>query len=150
MAVEIRRHVFGSREWFEQFVQTLNQDPEYQAASASWEDSVTVFVTDLPPPVREFVESDVVGVWFDLYHGRCRNFQLVKHPREKQASLTIYGSYEVVKKIALGLLSPTVAVLTGHVKVEGSLAKFLFNPAALSVASAFVEAVKKVPTMFLA
>ncbi|MCX8200806.1 MAG: SCP2 sterol-binding domain-containing protein [Candidatus Caldarchaeum sp.] len=147
---EVRRYVFGSREWFEQFVEALNEDPEYRAASADWEDPVTVFVTDLPPPVREFVESDRVGVWFDLYHGKCRAFEFVRKADEKPASITIYGSYENIKKVALGTLSPTVAVLTGHVKVEGNLAKFLFNPAALSVASAFVNAVKKVPTIFLA
>lgn len=128
-------------------MEVLNNDKEYNAAAKDWEDPITLLVTNLPPAVREFFKSEQTGAWLDLYHGKCRAFELVKSAEEKQAPIIITGSYENMKKVALGKLNPTVAVMTGQLKVKGNLAKLLANAAA---SSAFVNALKKVPTEFLA
>ncbi|MEM2023225.1 MAG: SCP2 sterol-binding domain-containing protein [Candidatus Caldarchaeum sp.] len=147
MSSQERKYVFGSREWFECFVEVLNNDKEYNTAAKDWEDPITLLVTNLPPAVREFFKSEQTGAWLDLYHGKCRALELVKSAEEKQAPIIIAGSYENMKKVALGKLNPTVAVMTGQLKVKGNLAKLLANAAA---SSAFVNALKKVPTEFLA
>lgn len=147
MSSHEKRHVFGSREWFETFVQTLNSDREYAEAAKDWEDPITLVVTNLPPAVKQFFKADRIMAWLDLYHGKCRAFEMITSEEEKPSPIIISGSYENMKKVALGKLSPTVAVMTGQLKVKGNLAKLLSNAAA---SSSFVNAIKKVPTDFLA
>jgi len=103
--------------------------------------------TDLPPSVREYFGSERVVVWLDLYHGRCRGFEMLKHVEDKKAPIIIAGSYKNMKKVAQGRLSPTIAVMTGQLRVKGNVGKLLSNA---SASSAFVNAIKKVPTEFLA
>ncbi|MEM4573862.1 MAG: SCP2 sterol-binding domain-containing protein [Candidatus Caldarchaeum sp.] len=142
-----KKFVLGSRGWVEAFVNVLNSDPEYQSVAKDWEDPIVILMTGLPPKLREYFQSDAVGCWFDLYHGRCRSFELVKSIDEKPAPIVLYGMYENMKKIAMGKVNPTIAVVTGQVKVKGNMAKLLSNAGA---SSAFVNALKKVSTEFLA
>ena len=141
------RYIFGSREWVQAFVDILNSDKEYESAARGWEDPIILAITSLPPPVKEHFKTEQVAVWLDLYHGKCRGFEILSKADEKEAPIVIMGSYDVMKKVALGRLSPTVAVMTGQLKVKGNVAKLLSNAAA---SSAFVNAIKKVPTEFLA
>ncbi|MEM0381735.1 MAG: SCP2 sterol-binding domain-containing protein [Nitrososphaerota archaeon] len=141
------RYIFGSKEWIEAFVNILNSDKEYESAARNWEDPIILAITTLPPPVKEHFKAEQVAVWLDLYHGKCRSFEILSRAEEKEAPIVIMGSYETMKKVAQGKLSPTVAVMTGQLKVKGNLAKLLSNTAA---SSAFVNAIKKVPTTFLA
>ncbi|MEN3047332.1 MAG: SCP2 sterol-binding domain-containing protein [Candidatus Caldarchaeales archaeon] len=147
MSSEQRRFVFGSREWFERFVEVLNGDPEYNSAAKDWEDPITLLMTNLPPAVREYFGAEQIGAWLDLHRGKCRQFEIVRTADEKPAPIVIVGSYENMKKVAQGKLSPTLAVMTGQLRVKGNVAKLLSNAAA---AAAFVNAIKKVPTEFLA
>ncbi len=144
---EQRKFVFGSREWFEEFVRVLNSDEEYAKAAKNWEDPLILVVTDLPKPVREHFGAERVVVWMDLYHGKCRSFEFLNAPEEKPAPIIISGTYENMKKVAQGRLSPTMAVMTGQLRVKGDVGKLLSNAAA---SSAFVNALKKVPTEFIA
>ncbi len=144
---EQRKFVFGSREWFEEFVRVLNSDEEYAKAAKNWEDPLILVVTDLPKPVREHFGTERVVVWMDLYHGKCRSFEFLNAPEEKPAPIIISGTYENMKKVAQGRLSPTMAVMTGQLRVKGDVGKLLSNAAA---SSAFVNALKKVPTEFIA
>ncbi len=144
---EQRKFVFGSREWFEEFVRVLNSDEEYAKAAKNWEDPLILVVTDLPKPVREHFGAERVVVWMDLYHGKCRSFEFLNAPEEKPAPIIISGTYENMKKVAQGRLSPTMAVMTGQLRVKGDIGKLLSNAAA---SSAFVNALKKVPTEFIA
>ncbi|MEM0482199.1 MAG: SCP2 sterol-binding domain-containing protein [Nitrososphaerota archaeon] len=141
------RYIFGSKEWIEAFVNILNSDKEYESAAHSWEDPIILAITSLPSAVKEYFKAEQVAVWLDLYHGKCRSFEILSRAEEKEAPIVITGSYDVMKKVALGKLSPTVAVMTGQLKVKGNVAKLLSNAAA---SSAFVNAIKKVPTEFLA
>jgi putative sterol carrier protein len=144
---EQRKFVFGSKEWLEEFVRVLNNDEEYAKAAKNWEDPLILVVTDLPQPVREHFRTEKVVVWMDLYHGKCRGFEFLSSPEEKPAPIIISGTYENMKKVAQGRLSPTMAFMTGQLRVKGDVGKLLSNAAA---SSAFVNALKKVPTEFLA
>ncbi len=147
MAQQERKYVFGSKEWFEAFVNLLNCDEEYNLAAKNWEDPIILMMTNLPPAVKEYFGAEQIGVWLDLYHGKCRAFEIIQKPDEKQAPIVISGTYENMKKVALGKLNPTIAVMTRQLKVSGNVAKLLANAAA---SSAFVNVIKKVPTEFLA
>lgn len=144
---ERKGFVFGSREWFEEFVRVLNSDEEYAKAARNWEDPLILMVTDLPQPVREYFKADRIVVWMDLYHGKCREFAFLSSPEERPAPIVISGTYENMKKVAQGRISPTMAVMTGQLRVKGDVGKLLANAAA---SSAFVNALKKVPTEFIA
>ena len=147
MSQQEKKYVFASREWFEAFVNALNNDPEYGSAAKNWEDPIILMMTNLPQAVKEFFGTDQIGAWLDLYHGKCRAYEIIQKPEEKQAPIIISGTYENMKKVALGKLNPTIAVMTGQLKVKGNVTKLLSNPAA---SSAFVNVIKKVPTEFLA
>jgi putative sterol carrier protein len=141
------RYVFASREWLEAFIHTLNSDGDYNKAAKNWEDPITLVVTNLPPPVQEFFKSDRVVVWLDLWHGQCRSFEFLQTPDQRPAGITLTASYDVMKRIALGQLSPTTAMMTGQLKAKGSVFKLVTNAGATA---AFVNAIKRVPTEFLA
>jgi putative sterol carrier protein len=147
MASQEGRYVFGSREWFEAFVDVLNRDKEYARAARDWEDPITLMVTDLPQSVKDYFKSDRIIVWLDLYHGRCRGFEMLKDVEEKKAPIIIAGSYVNMKKVTQGRLSPTIAIMSGQLRVKGNVGKLLSNA---SASTAFVNAIKKVPTEFLA
>jgi putative sterol carrier protein len=147
MVGQTGKYIFGSKDWVEAFVAVLNTNDEYARAAKDWEDPIALMVTDLPPSVREYFGSDRVVVWLDLYHGRCRGFEMLKDVEDKKAPIIIAGSYENMKKVAQGRLSPTIAVMTGQLRVKGNVGKLLSNA---SASSAFVNAIKKVPTEFLA
>lgn len=142
-----QKHIFGSKEWWGAFVETLNSDKEYNAAAKNWEDPITLVTKDFPPAVRDFMKSDQQAVWLDLYHGQCRAFEILDDPAKKPSPLMLTGSYEKMKKIAMGELSPTVALMSGQLKVRGSMFKLVTNAGA---SAAFVNTIKKVPTEFLA
>ncbi len=142
-----KKYVFGSKEWFEAFVNTLNNDEEYGLAAKNWEDPIILMMTDLPLAVKEYFGAEQIGVWLDLYHGKCKAFEIIQKTDEKQAPIIISGTYGNMKKVALGKLNPTIAVMTRQLKVKGDIAKLLANAAA---SSAFVNVIKKVPTEFLA
>jgi putative sterol carrier protein len=147
MVGQTGKYIFGSKDWVEAFVAVLNTDDEYARAAKDLEDPIALMVTDLPRSVREYFGSDRVVVWLDLYHGRCRGFEMLKDVEDKKAPIIIAGSYENMKKVAQGRLSPTIAVMTGQLRVKGNVGKLLSNA---SASSAFVNAIKKVPTEFLA
>lgn len=142
-----QKYVFGSREWWAAFVESLNSDKDYSTAAKNWEDPITLVTKDFPPPVRDFMKRDQQAVWMDLYHGQCRAWEMLDDPSKKPAPITLTGTYEKMKKIALGELSPTVALMSGQLKVKGSMFKLVTNAGA---SAAFVNTIKKVPTEFLA
>jgi len=142
-----KKFIFGSKEWFDAFVEILNKDPDYNNAAKNWEDPITLVVTDLPEVVKNYFKADKIVVWLDLYHGQCRAYEFLKEPEDKPASITLTGSYTTMKKIAQGNLGPTTAIMTGQLKAKGNVFKLIANAGA---SAAFVNALKKVPTEFLA
>jgi putative sterol carrier protein len=72
--------------------------------------------------------------------------EILNDPNERKSGITLTGSYSTIKKIALGSLSPTVAVMTGQLKAKGNVMKLITSAGA---SAAFVNVIKKVPTEFL-
>jgi putative sterol carrier protein len=142
-----KKYIFGSKEWFDAFVQVLNSDKEYNNAARNWEDPITLVVTELPETVKNYFNAEKIVVRLDLYHGQCRGYEFLKEPDEKPSPITLTGSYATMKKIALGQLGPTTAIMTGQLKAKGNVFKLISNAGA---SAAFVNALKKVPTEFLA
>jgi len=142
-----RKYIFGSKEWIEEFVRVLNSDKDYNNAAKNWEDPITLVVTDLPQQVRDYFKSERIVIRLDLYHGKCLGYEFLSSPEEKPSPITLTGSYFVMKRIALGELGPTTAIMTGQLKAKGNVFKLIMNAGA---SAAFVNAIKKVPTEFLA
>jgi putative sterol carrier protein len=140
------KYIFGSKEWLEHFAKLLNEDENYRKAAKDWEDPITLIVTNLPPRVKEYFKKEQIIVWFDLWHGECRAVEILNDPNERKSGITLTGSYSTIKKIALGNLSPTVAIMTGQLKAKGNVMKLITNAGA---SAAFVNVIKKVPTEFL-
>jgi len=138
--------IFGSKEWLDYFAKVLNEDENYKKAAKDWEDSIMLVVNNLPPKVKDYFKKEELIVWFDLWHGQCRKVEILNSQNERNAGITLIGSYSTIKKIALGNLSPTVAVMTGQLKAKGNVMKLITNAGA---SSAFVNSIKKVPTQFL-
>lgn len=139
-------YVFGSKEWLDYFAKILNEDESYNRAAKDWEDAITLIVTDLPPKVKDYFKREQVIIWFDLWHGKCRNVEILNDPSEKSSGITLTGSYATFKRIALGNLSPTIAIMTGQLKAKGNVMRLITNAGA---SAAFVNAIKKVPTQFI-
>jgi len=145
--MEEKKYIFGSKEWFDEFVKILNSDKEYNNAARNWEDPITLVVTDLPEVVKNYFKAEKIVVRLDLYHGQCRGYEFLKEPEDKPSPITLTGTYSTMKKIALGQLGPTTAIMTGQLKAKGNVFRLISNAGA---SAAFVNALKKVPTEFLA
>lgn len=96
-------------------MERLNNDEDYARIAQKWEDDLKFIIEpggSLPAPV---------GLYFDLWHGKCRNALLTAAPNaEKSASFILKGPYENFNRILEGKLDSMQALLTRKVFVQGN------------------------------
>ncbi len=133
--------IFPSIEWASAVMERLNNDEDYARIAKKWEDDLKFIVEpggSLPA---------VVGLYFDLWHGKCRNALFLPETTvEKTASFTLSGTYENFKRILEGKLDPMQALLTGKVHVQGNLGLLLRS---VPIVLNFVRCCREVTDQFV-
>ena len=102
-----------------EYRELINQSPEYKDAASDWE-GVVVYHFQAEPDKR--LGEDVYG-WFDLWHGECREARQVTAEEARKAAYVVSAPYSRWKQVITKELEPMRAVMQGHLRLKGDLAK---------------------------
>jgi len=112
---------FGTDEWIDQFVKTLNDNEAYAEAAETWEGDFLFIVW----PNKEAGFDEEVVMWMDLWHGKCRGHALLPNRDAKETAFIYEGELANWQDIIEGRLDPIKALLTRKMKLTGDRAKVM-------------------------
>ncbi len=131
---------FPSEEWVNAFMEKLNGDEEYGRVAQNWEGD---FYFIIEP--GESLKQQMI-LYFDLWHGKCRQGYVVTDPGLYKPSFILKAPYENFKRVLSGDLHPMQALMTRKLHVQGNMAMLMRNvPTVLS----FVRCAREVTDGFL-
>ncbi len=113
--------LFGTDEWLESYVKTLNENKAYEEAAATWEGDFLFIVW----PDKEIGIEEELVMWMDLWHGKCRAFEMLPSRDAKETAFIYEGEYANWKEIIEGRLDPIKALLTRKMRLTGDRAKVM-------------------------
>jgi putative sterol carrier protein len=128
---------FPSEEWAKLYMEQVNANKSYEDAAKTWEGDF-LFIVQADADLKE-----TATMYMDLWHGKCRNAELVKPGEDKKAAFVFSGPYGNWKKLITTRSDPIQGLLTGKFKLQGDMAKVL---RAVRAAKELVETTSKVPT----
>jgi putative sterol carrier protein len=106
---------FPTPEWVQVFSDKLNSDTQYAEIAKNWEGDMVLSIEPGGSLTEKFV------VYFDLWHGSCREAKILDSGTDKKAVLRLSGSYENYSRIIKGELHPMQAMLTRKLSVKGNM-----------------------------
>jgi len=112
---------FLSEEWLNSFEEKLNTDDRYAEIAKNWEGDINLQID----PGNQLAEP--VTVYFDLWHGKCREAYFVEDGNQKDAAFAMNAKYEDYVRILTGDLHPMQAMLTRKLNVQGNMALLMRN-----------------------
>jgi putative sterol carrier protein len=117
ITMEEKKYKFPSEEWFERYVEELNNSKEYEEAAKDWEGDFLYVIA----PDKDFDQEYVY--YLDLYHGKVRDHYRVESRDAKKAEFMYIGKYGNWLKLGQGKLDGMKALLTGKMKLKGNMTK---------------------------
>ena len=112
---------FLTEKWIQSFQDKLNTDSQYAEIAKNWEGDIFMIINP-GGPLKE-----PVIIYFDLWHGKCRQAFFVEEGSGQQAALTLKGDYDDYLRILLGELHPMQALLTRKLNVQGNMGLLMRN-----------------------
>jgi putative sterol carrier protein len=132
-------YAFASEEWVAAFIEEINKNESYRKAAAKWEGDFYFMVE----PGAGLPERVVMYV--DLWHGEARGGFVVTDEGEKNPEFVIKAPLATWRRVIEKKLDPIQAMITGQLKLTGTLAKIMRMPKA---AAELVNCATRVPTEF--
>ncbi|HUV26891.1 MAG TPA: SCP2 sterol-binding domain-containing protein [Anaerolineales bacterium] len=112
---------FLTEEWLNSFEEKLNTDNQYAEIAKNWEGDVSLSIN--PGDGLE----EPVEIYFDLWHGKCRQAYFVEKGVEKDADFILNGNYKDYIRILTGDLHPMQAMLTRKLNFRGNMGLLMRN-----------------------
>ena len=112
---------FPSDEWIRALMVELNESEAYRKAAAKWEGDI-YFIAE---PGGGLAERSVL--YLDLWHGECRSACAVADESEKSPEFRIWAPVGVWRRVIEKKLDPIQALITGQLKLQGTLSKIMRN-----------------------
>ena len=112
---------FLTEEWLNSFEEKLNTDSNYAEIAKNWEGDINLQID----PGKMLAEP--VIVYFDLWHGKCREAYFVEDGNSRETAFAMNGKYEDYVRILTGNLHPMQAMLTRKLNVKGNMALLMRN-----------------------
>jgi putative sterol carrier protein len=131
--------MFPSQEWVMAFKDEINSSEPYQKAAAKWEGDF-YFVIEPGPGLPESM-----ALYIDLWHGEARSAGVVADESEKSPEFIIRAPVGTWRRVIEKKLDPIQGMITGQLKLKGTLSKIMRTPKA---AAELVNCATKVPTEF--
>ncbi len=132
-------HLFPSEGWLDAFIVVINESEAYRKAAAKWEGDL-YFVIEPGPGL-----SETSILYIDLWHGSARSGCVVAELSDMQPEFVIRASIGTWRKVIEKKLDPIRGMMTGQLKLKGTLAKIMRAPQATAE---LVNCATKVPTVF--
>jgi putative sterol carrier protein len=127
-------------EWTQAFREAINSSVTYRETAEDWAWPLALCM--LRDPALGYPED--VAILLELDRGHCRSARLLP-AGEANAPFMIRGDYPVWKRIVRGEVDPVSAIVTGSLRIEGSLSTIMLH---VRSAKALVECASEVPTFF--
>jgi putative sterol carrier protein len=130
---------FPSDEWIKAMKDEVNRSEAYRKSAAKWEGDF-YFISEPGPGVPE-----PVVLYIDLWHGEARAAFAVADESEMSPEFTIRAPVSTWRRVIEKKLDPIQGMITGQLKLKGTMAKIMRFPLA---AAELVNCATKVPTDF--
>jgi putative sterol carrier protein len=130
---------FPSDEWIKALMVEVNKSEPYRKAAATWEGDFH-FIVEAGPGITQ-----PATLYIDLWHGEARSAALVTGGDEKKPEFTIRAPLGTWRRVIEKKLDPIQGMITGQLKLTGTLSKIMRAPKA---AAELVNCATRVPTEF--
>lgn len=130
---------FPSDEWMKAFAKEVNQSESYRKSATQWEGDF-YFVVEPGPGLAE-----PVVMYIDLWHGEAGEAGAVADEGVKDPEFVIRAPLGTWKQVIEKKLDPIQGMMTGRLKLKGTMSKVMRFPKA---ASELVNCATQVPTEF--
>ena len=130
---------FPSEEWIKAMAEELNKSESYRKSALKWEGDF-YFVVEPGPGVPE-----QVVLYLDLWHGEARDAYGVDDEGELSPEFVIRAPVSTWRRVIEKKLDPIQGMITGQLKLKGTMSKIMRFPRA---AAELVACATKVPTDF--
>jgi putative sterol carrier protein len=132
-------YLFPSDEWIKAFREEVNTSESYRKSATKWEGDF-YWIVEPGPGVAE-----PVVLYIDLWHGEARDALKLDSEDAKSPEFVIRASLNTWRRVIEKKLDPIQAMITGQLKLKGTMSKIMRFPKA---ASELVNCATKVPTEF--
>jgi len=130
---------FPSEEWVLAFMEQINTSEAYRKAAATWEGDFYFIIEPGPGLLQS------MALYIDLWHGEARSVGVVADESEKTPEFVIRAPISTWRRVIEKKLDPIQGMITGQLKLKGTLSKVMRAPRA---AAELVNCATKVPTEF--
>jgi putative sterol carrier protein len=113
--------VFPSPEWAQAAKNKLNEDEKYAQVARNWEGDLR-FVLE-----PDSVLNKTIWIYFDLWHGKCRDAYLEEQSSENKPAFILDAPYGNFIKILSGEVGPMQALMARMLRVKGNFAVLMRN-----------------------
>jgi putative sterol carrier protein len=130
---------FPSDEWIKAMAEKVNESDAYRKSALKWEGDF-YFVCEPGPGLEE-----TVVLYIDLWHGDARDAYEVADEGDMSPEFVIRAPVNTWRRVIEKKLDPIQGMITGQLKLSGTMSKIMRFPKA---ASELVNCATKVPTEF--
>jgi putative sterol carrier protein len=128
---------FPSDEWIKKMAEELNASEAYQKSAAKWEGDFC-FVVEPGPGLPE-----QAYLYLDLWHGEARDARAVEDESAVNPEFVVRAPVTTWRKVIVGQLDPIRGMMTGQLKLKGTMSKIMRFPKA---AADLINCATRVPT----
>ena len=130
---------FPSDEWIKAMAEKVNESDAYRKSALKWEGDF-YFICEPGPGLEE-----KVVLYIDLWHGDARDAYEVADEGDMNPEFIIRAPVSTWRRVIEKKLDPIQGMITGQLKLSGTMSKIMRFPKA---ASELVNCATKVPTEF--
>ena len=130
---------FPSDEWIKAMAEAVNESDAYRKSALKWEGDF-YFICEPGPGLEE-----KVVLYIDLWHGDARDAYEVADEGDMDPEFVIRAPVNTWRRVIEKKLDPIQGMITGQLKLSGTMSKIMRFPKA---ASELVNCATKVPTEF--
>ncbi len=117
---------FPSEAWAKKYQELLNTSKAYEDAAKTWEGAM-LFIIQPDGGATPFE----IGVWLDLWHGKCRGYKFWYCDQEKPKSEYVFvGPEKNWLGMIDGKIDPIQGLMTGKFKLTGNMSMVMRATAA--------------------
>jgi putative sterol carrier protein len=132
-------HMFPSEEWLAAWVDEINASEAYRKAASTWEGDFYFLVE----PGAGLSERVIMHI--DLWHGEARSASVVSQESDMDPEFVIRAPIGTWRRVIEKRLDPIQGMITGQLKLKGTLSKIMRAPKA---AAELVNCATRVSTEF--